>query len=131
MRCLRLISLPRYQFRFDHSKLEVIMYFIVYLCIQPGITHNAYGRFAVYFVCLVPHIHLTQAFVLKPRTNLRPHFWLDAKNKKSQKTYSGSRGDWRPITAFSKSCVKPLKSFTNCLSGSGVFCSNIVVTSCS
>jgi len=43
------------------------MYFIVYLCIQSGTTHNAYGRFAIYFVCLVPHIHLTQASVLKPR----------------------------------------------------------------
>ena len=43
------------------------MDFIVYLCIQSGTTHNAYGRFAIYFVCLVPHIHLTQACVLKPR----------------------------------------------------------------
>jgi hypothetical protein len=51
----------------DRSILEVIMYFIVYLGIQSGTTHNAYGRFAIYFVCLVPHIHLTQAFVLKPR----------------------------------------------------------------
>ena len=40
------------------------MYFIVYLGNQSGTTHNAYGRFAIYFVCLVPHIHLTQAFVL-------------------------------------------------------------------
>ena len=51
----------------DRSILEVIMYFIVYLGIQSGTTHNAYGRFAIYFVCLVPHIHLTQACVLKPR----------------------------------------------------------------
>jgi hypothetical protein len=28
---------------------------------------NAYNRFAIYFVCLVSHSYLTQAFVLKPR----------------------------------------------------------------
>ena len=42
------------------------MYYVFYLSIQSGTAHNAYSRFAIYFVCLVSHIHLTQAFVLKP-----------------------------------------------------------------
>ena len=41
---------------------------------------------------------------------------------------SGSGGLTAPITAFTKSWVNALKSFT-CLSGSGGFTSNIVVTS--
>jgi hypothetical protein len=43
------------------------MYFVFYLGIQPGTAHNANSRFAIYFVCLVSHTYITQAFVLKPR----------------------------------------------------------------
>jgi len=43
------------------------MYLVFYLSIQPDTAHNANSRFAIYFVCLVSHIHLTQAFVLKQR----------------------------------------------------------------
>ena len=43
------------------------MYYVFYLSIQSGAAHKAYSRFAIYFVCLVSHIHLTQAFVLKQR----------------------------------------------------------------
>ena len=49
------------------SILKVIMYFIFYLCIQSGTIRSAYSRFTIYFVCLVSHIHQTQASVLKPR----------------------------------------------------------------
>ena len=45
---------------------EVIMYFVVYLSIQPDITLNADSSFAIYFVSWVSHVHLVQAFVLKP-----------------------------------------------------------------
>ena len=47
--------------------LCVIMYFIFYFSIKFAEATGTHNMFAVYFVCLVPHIHLTQAFVLKPR----------------------------------------------------------------
>jgi hypothetical protein len=47
------------------------MYYVFYMSIQSGTAHNAYSRFAIYFVRLVSHIHLTQPFVLKQRKTVK------------------------------------------------------------
>ena len=47
--------------------LYVLMYFMFYFGFESGIAFSTYHRFAIYVVCLFPHIHLTQAFILKPR----------------------------------------------------------------
>jgi len=36
-----------------------------YFSVESSIAHGTYHRFTIYVVCLPPHIHLTQAFVLK------------------------------------------------------------------
>ena len=46
--------------------LYVIMYFIFYFVIGFGKAFTAYHMFAIDFVCEFCHIHLVQAFVLKP-----------------------------------------------------------------
>jgi len=43
------------------------VYFVFYLCIQPGVAHNANSRFTIYFVCCVSHTQLVQTFLLKQR----------------------------------------------------------------
>ena len=46
--------------------LYVIMYFIFYFVIGFGTAFTAYHMFAIDVVCEFYHIHLVQAFVLKP-----------------------------------------------------------------
>jgi hypothetical protein len=46
---------------------NMIMYFIFRFIIKFGVTIGTLNMLAVHFVCLVPHIHLRQTFVLKPR----------------------------------------------------------------
>ena len=41
------------------------MYYVFYLSIQSGAAY-ANSRFAIYFICWVPHIHLVLPCVLKP-----------------------------------------------------------------
>jgi hypothetical protein len=45
----------------------MMMYFIFYLSIKFVIAMGTHNMFTIYFVCLVSHNHLTQAFVLKLR----------------------------------------------------------------
>ena len=46
--------------------LYVIMYFIFYFSIGFGTAFTAYHMFAIDVICEFRHIHLVQAFVLKP-----------------------------------------------------------------
>ena len=45
--------------------IHVIMYLNFYISIKFAIAIGTNNMFAVYFVCLVPHIHLAQTSVLK------------------------------------------------------------------
>ena len=54
-------------YKLNRIMLFVLMYFMVYFSFESGIALSTYHRFTIYVVCLFPHIHLTQAFILKPR----------------------------------------------------------------
>ena len=46
--------------------LSVMMYFIFYFSIGFGTAFTAYHMFAIDVICEFRHVHLVQAFVLKP-----------------------------------------------------------------
>ena len=67
----RLIILPYIRVRHkSHGIIRlvmyVIMYFIFYFSIGYGTAFAAYHMFAIDVICEFCHIHLVQAFVLKP-----------------------------------------------------------------
>ena len=56
-------------FRFNdiiHLMLHVIMYLIFYFSIGFGTAFGPYHMFTINVICAIRHIHLVQAFVLKP-----------------------------------------------------------------
>ena len=60
-------SLVRPQFHdIIRLTLYVIMHFIFYFSIGFGTAFTAYHMFAIDVICEFRHIHLVQAFVLKP-----------------------------------------------------------------
>jgi hypothetical protein len=62
-------QLNHFLHRFDdiiRLMLCVIMYFIFYFSIGFGTAFSAYHMFAIDVICEFCHIHLVQAFVLKP-----------------------------------------------------------------
>ena len=49
-----------------HLMLHVIMYLIFYFSIGFGTAFGTYHMFTINVICEIRHIHLVQAFVLKP-----------------------------------------------------------------
>ncbi len=66
----RLIILPYIRVRHkSHGIIRLVMYVIMYFIFYFSIgcnTHSSYHMFAIDVICEFCHIHLVQAFVLKP-----------------------------------------------------------------